>query len=132
MSNIEQMATLLLNTWGKKSLEELRLEAEREVSGIAFEAIRAGGGQRFMLVLCATDIDQIALLERAFNFIDDGVAEDWNTLTLAHLALRLMRNGGGLKFESIRDEYGRRTALVLIAGEPDSIRIIEGIFNMPK
>ena len=128
---IDQLATMLLNTWAKKSLEELRVQAEREHTGIAFESVRADRGQRFMLVLCATDIDQIALLERAFNFVDDGVTEDWNTVTLAHLAMRLMRNGGGLRFESRRDEYGRRNALALIAAEPDSIRTVEGIFKMP-
>ena len=131
MNNIDQLAQMLLNTWARTSLGELRVKAEREATGIAFESVRADRGQRFMLVLCATDIDQIALLERAFNFVDDGVTEDWNTVTLAHLAMRLMRNGGGLRFESLKDEFGRRSALALIAADPNSIRIIEGIFKMP-
>jgi hypothetical protein len=131
MNNIDQFAVMLMNTWAKKSLEELRVEAEREATGISFESVRADKGQRFMLVLCATDIDQIALLERRFNFVDDGISEDWNAVTLADLAMRLFRNGGGLRFESRRDEYGRRTALALVAIDPDSIRQVESIFTLP-
>jgi hypothetical protein len=132
MNQLEQLASMLWNTWWKTSLEELRIQVEREDSGIAFESVRADGGRRFMIVLCATEIDQIALLEKSFDFIDHGVTEDWNKLTLAHLAIRLIQNGGGLRFESRKDEYGRRNALALVAIEPASIRILETIFEMPK
>ena len=131
MNAIEQMATMLLNTWAKKPLEELRIDAEREASGIAFESFRADGGQRFMIVLVATDVEQIALLEKAFELVDDGIVEDWNEITLADLAFRVMRKRGGLRFESLRDEYGRRSALALIAAEPGSVRLIETFFKMP-
>lgn len=132
MHHLIEFASQLAKNWGTKTLEDLRIEAEREATGIAFESIRADGGQRFVVILCATDIDQIARLERAFNFVDDPDSEDWSTVSLATLAVRMMRNGGGLRFESLRDEYSRRSALALIAADPDSIRMIEAVFEMPK
>ncbi|HEV2207917.1 MAG TPA: hypothetical protein VG167_04030 [Verrucomicrobiae bacterium] len=131
MKTIDQLATVLLNTWAKKPLEELRLQAEHEKSGIALDALRLGTGQRLIIVLCATDIDQIARLEKVLEFVDDGASEDWTTFTVAHMAMRLMRNGGGLRFESLKDEYGRRSALALVAADPASVRAIETLFQMP-
>jgi hypothetical protein len=129
---MKQLASTLYNTWGKTSLEELRIQADRADNGIAFESIRADDGKHLMIVLCATDIDQIALLEKNFYFDDNGVTKDWNTLSLVHLALHLMQNGGGLRFMSRRDEYRRRNALALIAIDPAPIVTIETVFNLPK
>jgi hypothetical protein len=63
--------------------------------------------------------------------VDDGIVEDWNTLTLGTLAVRAIR-GGGFCFDALQDENGRRSALVLIAAEPCSIQILESAFNFPK
>ncbi|HEV2328075.1 MAG TPA: hypothetical protein VGY56_04715 [Verrucomicrobiae bacterium] len=95
---MKQLASTLYNTWGKTSLEELRIQADRNNSGVAFESVRADDGNRLMIALCATDIDQIALLEKNFDFVEDGVKKDWNALSLVQLALQLMQNGGGLRF----------------------------------
>lgn len=132
MKAIDEIAALLTNTWAQKTLEELRLQAVNEATGIAFDAVRTEEGQRMMIVLCVTGFDQIARLERAFSLEDDGVTEDWNSLTLADLAMRQMINGGGLRFESFRDQYDRRSAMMFVATEPDSVRIIETAFSMPK
>ncbi len=83
------------------------------------------------VILCVADIDQIARLESRLDFVDDGILEDWNTLSLAEVTMRSAR-AGGLCFESLRDEHGRRNALALIAVGPDSITQLEGIFDLPK
>jgi hypothetical protein len=130
MSNLEQIASHLAETWGTKTLEEFRVEAEREASGIKFESLRADGGKRFIIIMCLTDIDQIARLEKAVNLVDDGFTEDWSTFTLFKAVKRTML-GVGFSFESLRDEYGRRSAVVLTAAEPSSMRIIEALFKLP-
>lgn len=116
---------------GTKTLEVFRVEAERQAKGTLYESIRLDGGQRFMIVMCLTDVDQIARLEKAVDLVDDGSTEDWNTLTLADVAMRTVR-GVGFGFESLRDEYGRRSAVVLTATDPRSMRIVETIFNLPR
>jgi hypothetical protein len=131
MSNLVEFASQLAKTWGTKTLEELRVEAEHEATGIRYECIRADGGQRFIIVMCLTDMDQIARLERAIELVDDGLTEDWNTLTLGHVAIRTTL-GDGFGFESLRDEYGRRSVVVLIAADPRSIHIIETVFELPR
>jgi hypothetical protein len=132
MNNLVQFAKQLANAWGGKTLEELRVEAEGEVTGIKFESVRADGGQRFIIILCLTDLDQIAKLEAKLDLADDNEPEDWNNVTLAELASRMVRNGGSLRFESLKDEFGRRSALALIAADPDSVSMVENLFNMPK
>jgi hypothetical protein len=131
MSDLLKFAALFANAWGDKTLEELRCEADREETEIAFEALRASEGQRFMIVACVTDIDQIARLEQVLDLVDDNLKEDWNTLTLADVAMRSARVGG-MCFEALRDEYGRRSALALIAVDPRSIRMVETLFELPK
>jgi hypothetical protein len=46
--------------------------------------------------------------------------------------MHLMQNGGGRRFMSRRDKYGRRNALALIAIDPAPIRILEKVFKLPK
>ena len=132
MNNIDQLATALLNTWAKKTLEELRVEAERETSGIAFDAVRVNNKQRILVALCATDIDQIAMFEKAFRLVGSPpTSANWNTTTLAHVAMDAMRRGG-FSFESRRDEFGRLSALALVAADPDSMRMMESVFKFPE
>ena len=64
-----------------------------------------------MLIVCMTDLDQIALAERALEFVDDGILEDWNTFTLGEVFKRTVL-GVGFSFESLRDEYDRRSTLI--------------------
>lgn len=128
--NHEQFAADLAKNWGDKTLRELRDEAEREKTQIAFESFRVAGGKRLFIIICVTDIDQIARLERSLRLVDEVADEDWNTLTLVRAAARTAA-ASGLAFESEHDEFGRRSALVLIATAPRSIQIIESLFNFP-
>lgn len=129
MNNLEEIAARLARTWGKSTLAEFRLEAEREANGTLFESLRVEGGRRLVIVLCMTDVDQIAEVERALDMVD-GPTEDWNTLTLSDVVMRTAV-GPGLSFECLRDEYGRRSAVILTAADPRSIQILERVFSLP-
>ena len=131
MNNIEEIAGHIENTWGKTTLADFRVEAEREANGTVFESIRIPGGQRLVLIVCMTDLDQIARAARALNFVDDGILEDWNTFTLGEVFKRTVL-GVGFSFESLRDEYDRRSSLVICSTEPRSMQIMGALFDMPK
>lgn len=127
--DIEEVAQQIRDKWSNKTLAEFRIEAERESSGMVYESFRPDTGQRLVLVLCLTDIDQIQTLERGFELRDDGIEEDWNTLTLGEVFRRTVL-GSGIAFESLRDEYGRRAALVICTAEPQSIARLRALFNL--
>lgn len=126
--NIDELSEHLLRTWGTKTLNEFREAAECEKTGIQYESIRIPGGPRFALIVCVADIDQIARLERVFDFLDGGGAPlDWNTFTLGHI---LKRTGIGFSHESLHDEFGRRSAIVLCSTEPRSMQILTTAFDL--
>jgi len=79
--------------------------------------------------MCITGEHQIGLLERAFELVDSGVMEDWETLTLAEVFARTVR-GAGFGFELIRGINGRPSAVVLISVEPRSMQKLETLFGL--
>src|SRR5262249_43974114 len=103
--DIEEAAEQIRDKWNNKTLVEFQIEAEREKTGRVYESFRLDTGQRLVLMLCLTDIDQIQTLERGFELRDDGSQEDWNTVTLGEVFRRTIL-GSGIAFESLRDEYG--------------------------
>jgi hypothetical protein len=127
--DIEEAAQQIRDNWNNKTLAEFRIEAERESTGVVYESFRLDAGQRLVLMLCLTDIDQIQSLERSFELRDDGTQEDWNTLTLGEVFRRTVL-GSGIAFESLHDEYGRRAALVICAAEPQSIERLYVLCNL--
>ena len=127
--DIEEAAQQIRDKWNNKTLAEFRIEAERESTGMVYESFCLDAGQRLVLMLCLTDIDQIQTLERGFELRDDGTQEDWNTLTLGEVFRRTVL-GSGIAFESSRDEYGRRAALVICAAEPQSIERLYVLCNL--
>jgi hypothetical protein len=127
--DIEEAAQQIQDKWNNKTLAEFRIEAECESTGMVYESFRLDAGQRLVLMLCLTDIDQIQTLERGFELRDDGTQEDWNALTLGEVFRRTVL-GSGMAFQSLRDEYGRRVALVICAAEPQSIERLYSSFNL--
>src|SRR5262245_41589803 len=127
--DIEEAAQQIRDKWSNKTLAELRIEAERERAGMVYESFRLDTGQRLVLMLCLTNIDQIQTLERGFELRDDDTQENWNALTLGEVFRRTVL-GSGVAFESLRDEYGRRAALVICAAEPQSIERLYVSFNL--
>jgi hypothetical protein len=112
--------------WGAATLADLQASAVNAPSGTAFTAVRVAGGPRSVLVVCITDIDQIARVERAVELADDAKAEDWATFTLRDFVSPCAM-GTGIVFEALRDEYGRRSSLALGAADPHSITIVEAL-----
>jgi hypothetical protein len=127
--DIEEVAQQIRDEWNNKTLAEFRIEAERQKTGMVYESFGLDAGQRLVLMLCLTDIEQIQTLERCFELKDDGTQEDWNTLTLGEVFRRTVL-GSGIAFESSREEYGRRAALVLCAAEPQTIDRLYVLFNL--
>lgn len=131
MQTIEEIVAELTRRWGRMTLADLRCAALQEATGSAFEALRAKDGKRLFLLMCLTARGQILQVEQALDLVDDGQAEDWTTLTLVELLVRTGR-AGGFCFEALRDEDGRRIALVLMATEPRSITILESLGSLPS
>ena len=127
--DIEEVAQQIRDEWNNKTLTEFRIEAERESTGMVYESFGVDTGQRLVLMLCLTDIEQIQTLERCFELKDDGTQEDWNTLTLGEVFRRTVV-GSGIAFESLYDQYGRRAAFVICAAEPQSIERLYSTFNL--
>jgi hypothetical protein len=127
--DIEEAAQQIHDKWNNKTLAEFRIEAERENTGMVYESFCLNSDQRLVLMLCLTAIDQIQTLERDFELRDDGTQEDWNALTLGEVFRRTIL-GSGMAFESLRDEYGRRAALVICAAEPQLIERLYSSFDL--
>lgn len=131
MTNLDEIVSLITNRWGSRTLQQLREEALIDPNRSVFEAIRAESGQRVAVMVCLTARGHILQVEQGFDLVDDGNAEDWNTLTLVEVFARTVR-AGGFCFEAVRDEEGRRVALVLSATEPRSISKLELMGNLPS
>jgi len=131
MNSLDQATALLMEQWGTKTLEALRRQAKTEATGVAFDAIRVAGGKRLMVVICVTKKDQIAALQKVFDFAGGGAPEDWTKLTLLEIAIRAGA-GPGFAFESLKDDAGEFSDIILISTEPRSMAMIERVFTMPK
>lgn len=125
------MTETLLQSWGAKTLEALRRQARAAATGVAFDAIRAAGGQRLVIAIGVTKKTPIALLRRAFDLADSSAPEDWGKLALLELAMRA-GTGRGFAFKSLKNSAGELSDVVLVTSEPRSIAAIERIFLLPK
>jgi hypothetical protein len=131
MNNLAEFAAHLAKTWGTKTLAAFRNEASKELNGTAFESVRADEGQRLAIIICLTGEHQISLLEDSLHLGEQVAPADWSSLTLADMAMRTVLRDG-LTCEDLRDENGERSAVVLSAADPDSVRILETLFNLPR
>ena len=131
MSNIAQMSEALMQSWGAKTLDALRRQARAGATGVAFDAIRAAGGQRLVIAIGVTKKVPLAVLQKAFPLVDGGAPEDWTRLTLIEATMRAAA-GPGVVFKSLKNSSGELSDAILIAAEPRSIAIIERIFRLPK
>jgi len=128
---IDEIPNELIEQWGGKTLDAFRREAERELIGTVYESIRLDRGPRAIVLMCVTNTDQIASLEKAFTFVEGRKKyEDWNTLTLLEVFRRTVL-GRGFAYESLRDIAGKRSAIVLCSTEPRSMEILTFLFNFP-
>ena len=133
MGDLEKLADDASKRWATRTLEAFRREAEKELNGTAYEAIRpstAGkDGPRLFLVVCVTGKYELSLVETSFKFTDEGACKDWDTYTLADMLLDT-ESQGGLSYQGlVRDS--KRVAVALCASRPDKVKILETLFQMP-
>jgi hypothetical protein len=131
MKNLAHFIDKLSKEWTTKTLDDLRSEAVLEDTGLAFDAVREANGKRLFMVMCVTGEKNIAYVSERLNLIEDGLVEDWSTLTLAEVLMRTSR-AGGLCFELFQGDSGTILAVTLIAADPDSVRTLSGLFDMPE
>ncbi len=126
---IDQAAEILMTQWNAKPLEGLRKQARAEATGIAYDAIREPGGPRLMMAMCITGQENIALIQKVFQFDNSSPDEDWTKLSLTDVTVRAMR-GNGFAFEGLTDGNGAFTDILLVSTEPKSMRLIEKIYTL--
>ncbi len=126
---MEEILRWLDETWGAKTLAELREETFAEPTGLVYTSLRLSPGSRVALLLCATGDDWLDLLTRIFDFDSKGKSEDWTELTVFDVTVRTIK-GSGIGFEDCFDGEGKRSAIVLIATEPRSIEILEKVLGL--
>lgn len=127
----EQMFYLLQERWGSKTLGELHSQALLEKTGLMFDAVREAQGRRFLLAMCVTGSNEVAMLSKVFEFDFTGPTENWENFTLLEMCMRNVAGGGGLCFEPYKDSDGVASALVLMATDPKSMAILEKVFTLP-
>lgn len=84
-----------------------------------------------MLVVCVTNAEQIEMVERGVGLSEDVPPSDWANSTLKNMVLTTDK-AGGLTYEDLRDAYGKRTAVTLCATQPDSMKILQTLFDLPS
>lgn len=121
----QQLIDEIQSTWGSRTLEEYRLEAERCEIGRSGDAIRDSGGRRLFLFLCTTRIDDQA---RALNDPPFGMFEvlgaDWKRtvpLDLLTLCEKASRTFACIRYAG----PGRPTLCLFAIG--DSVSTLERI-----
>jgi hypothetical protein len=129
MTNIEDIAKLLADTWGAKTLFEFRTEAAKELNGTAFLSLRAESNPRQVLAFCLTGEHEITKVKKKFK-LTKRAAFNWKKTTLPKLAARAMFEGG-FTYDAEISPDNRLAAVVMMATDPHSIAILEKAFNLP-
>ncbi len=132
MEGISRSILKVVQSWSARTLEDLRCDAVLEDTGIAYTAMRAPNGKRICMAMCVTGDDQIRRLREAIDLVDDGVHEDWCTLSLGEMLMRSSVMPNALAFEPLRGSGDEWLAFALIAAVPDSVRMLEVFFDLPS
>ena len=132
MNSLDQATDLVIEKWDAKTLEDFRQDALRETNGIVFESIRSDNGPRCILLVCVTAQEKLPVFERGLHLSEeDETTLDWTSTTLGDVLLKMGSNAG-LRYEDLKDQKGKRIALILFAMEPQSVSLVEKMFNFPK
>ena len=128
MPKLDAIAPIIWAKWGGVFLEALRQAASNAADGLAFEAMNSDAGVRTLLVVCTTDPARIQTLEGALRLAAVARPADWETYSVAEMIFKTEK-GGGLGHQEQRDRGGR-TALILCATRPESVRTLEGLCDL--
>jgi len=126
-----EFASICAERWKEKTLQEFRAEAMSKDSGIIYDAMRQKDGQRALLLVCTTGTTALEELERKIDLGNEGDPADWRKLTLVELVMR-STTAGGLCYESLLGEDGKRSAIILCASTPEMAIIIGDLFSLPR
>ena len=129
MPNLAEIAPILWARWGTTFLETLRQEAVDAADGLAFVAMNTAAGIRTLLVVCTTDPARLRAVEEALELPAVTRPADWETYSAAEMIFKTEKKHG-LGHQEQRDGSGR-TALVLCATRPASVRTLEKLFDLP-
>ena len=130
MPKLDAIAPILWAKWGGTFLEALREESLEAVDGLAFRAMNTEGGIRTLLVVCTTNRAQVQTLEEALGLNVVARPADWKTYSAAEMIFKTEKRDG-LSHQELRDGSGR-TALVMCATRPESVRTLEKLFDLPE
>jgi hypothetical protein len=132
MEDLIESAMKIAERWDRKTLEDFRQQAVLEDSGNVFDAVRESDGRRIHLAVCATGHDQLEAIFSDLSFVEDAPPKDWNSTSLLALLVENLNKHQPLTFEVLRSQSRMPLALIFVATTPDSIKILEGWFGLPK
>ena len=130
MPKFDAVAPILWAKWGATFLEALRQSSLEAADGLTFVALNSDRGVRTLLVVCTTHRVQIQTLEQALGLGAVARPTDWEIYSVAEMIFKTER-GTGLGHREQRDRDGR-TALILCATRPESVRTLERLFDLPE
>ena len=129
MPKLDALAPIIWAKWGATFLEVLRQASLDAADGLAFEAMNTEGGIRTLLIVCTTNRAQIRTLEEALGLGVVTRPADWHSYSVAEMIFKAEK-GSGLGHQE-RLDGNARTALVLCATRPGSVRTLEELCDLP-
>lgn len=127
MNSLEELMGAL-QSWGVKTLADLRADAEKEFNGTAFTAMRCGN-RRALLAVCLTGQHEIQKIASTVPLNEKNNA-DWTKITLASMAIAAIKNKGFIH-EPFRSPDKNLTALVLTVTDPALIEKFATQLSLP-
>ena len=129
MPKLDSIAPIIWAKWGGTTLKILHEEALDAADGLAFRAMNSEAGIRTLLVVCTTNRAQIKTCEEALGLDVITRPADWENYSAAEMIFKTEK-GAGLGHQERRDA-DERTALVLCATRPGSVRTLEALCDLP-
>ena len=129
MPKLDTIASILWAKWGTTFLETLLQECLDAADRLAFRAMNSEGGIRTLLVVCTTDHAQIQTLAAALKLAVVARPADWASYSVAEMIFKTEKKNG-LSHQERWAGTGR-TALVLCATRPTTVRTLEEMFDFP-
>ena len=129
MPTLAAVAPIIWAKWGGTFLEALRQEALDSADGLAFRAMNSDLGVRTLLIVCTINPARVQNLEETLKLSVVARPVDWENYSAAEMIFKTEK-GAGLGHQELHDVNGR-TALVLCATRPSSVRTVEKLFDLP-
>lgn len=122
----------LWNEFQGQTLASLRDAATKEFNGVAVKCLREQpSGRRRLIVVCIAGEHEIRKAEKAFDLPETDSLEDWSEIPLIEAVGRTLVSGCYLSYFGQGKTLTRaRSALVVIAAEPDSITNLEALLGL--